>query len=70
MPYLSLVDIMSTQPPSAYVGFIVNLSVRRAACDQCHAQKLRCTKLEVCVMCVRCQRLNRQCIWSPPSSRY
>ncbi|GKZ78022.1 hypothetical protein AnigIFM56816_001146 [Aspergillus niger] len=58
---------MSTQPPSAYVGVIVNPSVRRAACDQCHTQKLRCTKLEDCLVCVRCQRLNRQCIWSPPS---
>ncbi|CAK37209.1 hypothetical protein CBS115989_2543 [Aspergillus niger] len=58
---------MSTQPPSPHVGVIVNPSARRAACDQCHTQKLRCTKLEDCTVCVRCQRLNRQCIWSPPS---
>ncbi|KAE8422820.1 hypothetical protein BDV36DRAFT_244653 [Aspergillus pseudocaelatus] len=52
-------------PP--HVGVIVNPSARRVACDQCHAQKLRCTKLENCTVCIRCQRLNRQCIWSPPS---
>ncbi|OJJ74516.1 hypothetical protein ASPBRDRAFT_452042 [Aspergillus brasiliensis CBS 101740] len=57
---------MPCQPPSPHVGVIVNPSARRAACDQCHGQKLRCTKLEDCAVCVRCQRLNRQCSWSPP----
>lgn len=52
-------------PP--HVGVIVNPSARRVACDQCHAQKLRCTKLNNCTVCIRCQRLSRQCIWSPPS---
>ncbi|GIJ85575.1 hypothetical protein Asppvi_004434 [Aspergillus pseudoviridinutans] len=58
---------MPSQPPLSHVGVIVNSSARRVACDQCHAQKLRCTKLENCTVCVRCQRLDRQCIWSPPS---
>ncbi|KAE8341904.1 hypothetical protein BDV24DRAFT_163129 [Aspergillus arachidicola] len=58
---------MPSQPPSPHVGVIVNPSARRVACDQCHAQKLRCTKLEDCTVCIRCQRLNRQCIWSPPA---
>ncbi|GIK00438.1 hypothetical protein Aspvir_004463 [Aspergillus viridinutans] len=58
---------MPSQPPLSHVGVIVNPSARRLACDQCHAQKLRYTKLENCTLCVRCQRLNRQCIWSPPS---
>ncbi|GFF28045.1 transcription factor ACEII [Aspergillus udagawae] len=58
---------MPSQPLLSHVGVIVNPSARRVACDQCHAQKLRCTKLENCTVCVRCQRLNRQCIWSPPS---
>ncbi|GAT26831.1 C6 transcription factor [Aspergillus luchuensis] len=39
---------MSTLPPTTHVGVILNPSVRRVACDQCHAQKLRCTKLEDC----------------------
>ncbi|KAE8162997.1 hypothetical protein BDV40DRAFT_299874 [Aspergillus tamarii] len=52
-------------PP--HVGVIVNPSARRVACDQCHAQKLRCTKLNNCTVRIRCQRLSRQCIWSPPS---
>ncbi|KAJ5272652.1 hypothetical protein N7478_007777 [Penicillium angulare] len=55
------------QPPSPHVGVILNPSARRVACDQCHAQKLRCTKLENSNACVRCQRLSRQCVWSPPS---
>lgn len=55
------------QLPSPHVGVIQNPSARRVACDQCHAQKLRCTKLENSTACVRCQRLNRQCVWSPPS---
>lgn len=55
------------QPPSPHVGVIQNPSARRVACDQCHAQKLRCTKIENRTTCVRCQRLNRQCVWSPPS---
>ncbi|GKZ30204.1 hypothetical protein AbraIFM66950_008250 [Aspergillus brasiliensis] len=58
---------MPCQPPSPHVGVIVNPSARRAACDQCHFQKLRCTTPENCAVCVRCQRLNRQCSWSPPS---
>ncbi|KAF7165323.1 hypothetical protein CNMCM5623_009528 [Aspergillus felis] len=58
---------MSSQPPLSRVGVIVNPTARRVACDQCHAQKLRCTKLENCTVCVRCQRLDRHCIWSPPS---
>ncbi|PIG79032.1 hypothetical protein AARAC_003586 [Aspergillus arachidicola] len=58
---------MPSQTPSPHVGVIVNPSARRVACDQCHAQKLRCTKLEDCTVCIRCQRLNRQCIWSPPA---
>lgn len=58
---------MPSQPPSPHVGVIVNPSAHRIACDQCHAQKLRCTKVENCNVCVRCQRLNRQCVWSPPS---
>ncbi|KAK6824313.1 hypothetical protein RU639_005077 [Aspergillus parasiticus] len=58
---------MPSQPPSPHVGVIVNPSARRVACDQCHAQKLRCTKLEDCTVCIRCQRLNRQCSWSPPA---
>ncbi|KAB8223180.1 hypothetical protein BDV33DRAFT_200731 [Aspergillus novoparasiticus] len=58
---------MPSQPPSPHVGVIVNPSAHRVACDQCHAQKLRCTKLEDCTVCIRCQRLNRQCIWSPPA---
>ncbi|KAE8381826.1 hypothetical protein BDV26DRAFT_300767 [Aspergillus bertholletiae] len=49
---------MPSQPPSPHVGVIVNLSARRAACVQCHAQRLRCTKPENCMVCVRCQRLN------------
>ncbi|KAJ5787846.1 hypothetical protein N7457_002836 [Penicillium paradoxum] len=53
--------------PSHHIGVIVNRSVRRAACDQCHTQKLRCTKLENYDVCVRCERLNRQCNWSVPS---
>ncbi|GKZ22573.1 hypothetical protein AbraIFM66951_006442 [Aspergillus brasiliensis] len=57
---------MPCQSLSPHVGVIVNPSARRVACDQCHVQKLRCTKLEDCAVCVRCQRLNRQCSWSPP----
>jgi hypothetical protein len=45
----------------------VNPSARRVAGDQCHAEKVRFTKPENCNVYVRCQRLNRQCIWSPPS---
>ncbi|KAE8313115.1 hypothetical protein BDV41DRAFT_588433 [Aspergillus transmontanensis] len=58
---------MPSEPPSPHVGVIVNPSARRVACDQCHTQKLRCTKLEDCTVCIRCQRLNRQCSWSPPA---
>ncbi|KAA8645741.1 hypothetical protein EYZ11_001253 [Aspergillus tanneri] len=58
---------MSTPLPSPpRIGVIVNQSVRRVACDQCHSQKLRCTKTDDSNTCVRCHRLNRTCVWSPP----
>ncbi|KAK2603638.1 hypothetical protein QQS21_004219 [Conoideocrella luteorostrata] len=53
-------------PWSPNFGVIIDSSTRRSACDQCHAQKLRCTRPNECHSCERCHRLKRSCVWSSP----
>ncbi|KAF1733615.1 hypothetical protein CRV24_005142 [Beauveria bassiana] len=47
-------------------GVIIDSSTRRFACDQCHFQKLRCTRPDDSNSCARCYRLKRPCVWSSP----
>ncbi|PQE21665.1 Transcription factor ACEII protein [Rutstroemia sp. NJR-2017a WRK4] len=38
---------------------------RRAACDRCHSQKLRCHRQSGMEICDRCARAHRDCLYSP-----
>lgn len=37
----------------------------RAACDRCHAHKLRCPKSVVAGACDRCSKARQPCVFSP-----
>lgn len=49
--------------PSASSGKV------RAACNRCHAQKLRCVKRGNQMKCERCHKLNTSCRFSPRAPR-
>lgn len=38
---------------------------RRAACDRCHSQKVRCPKTATQDICDRCMKAGSPCVFSP-----
>jgi hypothetical protein len=56
-------DIVSTQSVSRAMS--EDTIRRRAACDRCHSQKIRCPRNPAQEVCDRCQKAGKPCVFSP-----